>query len=88
VSLKRVTSDPAVIMRVFVMLLTVLSVAVAACVALPYVDREEELELSQVSDTLVTLNYFSNGTCKVTLLKLPSDIAFAVYYPWERCLYI
>lgn len=34
-------------MRMFVMLLAVLSVAVAACVALPYVERDEETELSQ-----------------------------------------
>jgi hypothetical protein len=43
-------------MRMFVVLLTVLSVAVAACVALPYVERDEETELSQVSQSLVTLN--------------------------------
>lgn len=69
-------------MRMFVMLLAVLSVAVAACVALPYVGRDEEIELSQVSQSLVILK----GDCRTVLLKLRSDVSFAVYYPWESCL--
>jgi hypothetical protein len=69
-------------MHMFVVLLTVLSVAVAVCVALPYVERDEETELSQVSQSLVTLN----GDFKIVLLKLCSDVSFAVYYLWESCL--
>jgi hypothetical protein len=38
-------------MGMFVVLLTVLTVAVAASVALPYVERDEETELSQVSES-------------------------------------
>jgi hypothetical protein len=64
-------------MRMFVMLLAVLSVAVAACVALPYVERDEETKLSQVSQSLVILN----GDCKTVLFKLRSDVSFAGYYP-------
>jgi hypothetical protein len=51
-------------MPMFVVLLTVLSVAVA-CVALPYVERDEESELSQVSQSLVT----SKGDRIIVLLK-------------------
>jgi hypothetical protein len=71
-------------MRMFVVLLTVLSVAVAACVALPYLERDEETELSHVSESLATLN----GDFKIVLLKLSSDVTFAVHYQWESCLQI
>lgn len=69
-------------MRMFVVLLAVLSVAVAACVALPYVERDEETELSQVSQSLVILN----ADCRTVLLEVRSDVSFAVYCPWEGCL--
>jgi predicted lysophospholipase L1 biosynthesis ABC-type transport system permease subunit len=67
-------------MRMSVVLLVVLSVAVAACVALPYVERDEETELSQVSRSLVTLN----GDIKIVLPT--SDVTFAVYCLRESCL--
>jgi hypothetical protein len=69
-------------MRMFVVLLTVLSVAVAACVALPYVERDEETELSQVSQSLLSLR----GECIIVLLTVSSDVIFAAYYLWESCL--
>jgi hypothetical protein len=69
-------------MQLFVVLLTVLSVAVAACVALPYVERGEETELSQVSQSLVSLR----GECIIVLLTVSSDVTFAAYYLWESCL--
>jgi hypothetical protein len=36
-------------MRMYVVLLTVLIVAVATSMALPYIERDDETELSQVS---------------------------------------
>jgi hypothetical protein len=70
-----------VVSEVIVVLLTVLSVAVA-CVALPYVEREEESELSQVSQSLVT----SKGDPIIVLLKEYFGVTFVAYYLWESCL--
>jgi len=52
--LKYITSYPAVIMKVSIVLLSVLGIAVTACVALPYTEILEEAKLSEVSASLVT----------------------------------
>jgi hypothetical protein len=41
-------------MKVSIALLAVLSIAVAACVALPYAEREDEAQSSEVSYSFVT----------------------------------
>jgi hypothetical protein len=44
-------------MRTFVVLLTVVAIAVAASVALPYIERDGETELSQVSESWAAGRY-------------------------------